>query len=231
MVDVQQALLQIADEIRGEASYLNNFAANHHAKERAHHLMELAAQVVALASDKPIEIAREGFVDGSWQHFSPVIAVEAVVLNPQGEMLLIQRSDSKRWALPGGIAEIGSTFPEAVLRELWEEAGLRGRVKRLLGVFDGRLWQTESPWHLVYLIYQIECHDFVASPGIEAVGTAFFSRGRLPDDLHPGHDVRIQKCFELLQGQDTHFDPADSFDSDLPMHQRPADASDNKELD
>lgn len=225
MTDKQQALLQIADDIRGEASYLNNFAHNVHAIERAHHLMELAAQVVALASDKPIEVAREGFTDGSWQHFSPVIAVEAVVLNEQSELLLIQRSDSRRWALPGGIAEIGPTFSEAVLRELWEESGLRGQVKRLLGVFDGRLWQTESTWHLVYLIYQIECRDFSASPGSETVGTGFFRRDQLPNELHPGHEVRIQKCFQLLDGTEAHFDLADSFDADMPMFQRPTDDS------
>ena len=166
MTSLQQALYQIADEMRGVASYLNYFAHNIHALEHAHHLMELATRLAALAADKPLEVVREGFLDGSWQHFSPVIAVEAVVINAQGEMLLIQRSDSQMWALPGGVAEIGPTFSEAVLRELWEEAGLRGRVKRLLGVFDGRLWQTESPWHLVYLIYQIECQDYAPRPGV-----------------------------------------------------------------
>ncbi len=221
MTSLQQELFQIADEIRGVASYLNYFADNIHTTEHAHHLMELAGRLAGVASNKPTEAIREGFVDGSWQHFSPVIGVEAVVLNPQGEMLLIQRSDSKRWALPGGVAEIGPTFSETILRELWEEAGLRGRIKRLLGVFDGRLWQTESSWHIVYLIYQIECREFLATPGIEAVGAGFFGRDRLPTQLHPGHEVRITKCFELLNSE-TYFDLADSFQSDLPMLQRPA---------
>ncbi|MCB9452930.1 MAG: NUDIX domain-containing protein [Anaerolineaceae bacterium] len=219
-MSLRQELFQIADEIRGVASYLNYFAKNIHSREHAHHLMELAGRLAGLASDKPLEAVREGFVDGSWQHFSPVIAVEAVVLNPQGEMLLIQRSDSQRWALPGGVAEIGPTFSEAVLRELWEEAGLRGQIKRLLGVFDGRLWQTDSAWQLVYLIYQIECREFRATPGVETIGAGFFGRDTLPTQLHPGHEVRITKCFELLNDE-TYFDPADSFQSDLPMLQRP----------
>ncbi|MBZ0300064.1 MAG: NUDIX domain-containing protein [Anaerolineae bacterium] len=219
MNEMARTLYAIVDGLRGIASNLNAFARNIYEVERAHQIMELAARLAALADARPENMVREELVGGSWQHFSPVIGVEAFVLNDRQEVLLIQRRDSAQWALPGGIAEIGQTFSQAVLRELYEEAGLRGRVTRLLGILDGSLWQTESVWHLVYLMYQVECRDLSPKVGIEALDAGFFAGDHLPD-MHPGHEVRVNKCFELLD-QPAYFDPADSFDSDMPTHQRP----------
>jgi ADP-ribose pyrophosphatase YjhB (NUDIX family) len=73
-----------------------------------------------------------------WIHVSPAIGVNTLVRNPAGEVLLLKRQDNGLWSLPRGVGEIGETPAEAALRELWEEAGLRGEVIRLLGVFDGQ---------------------------------------------------------------------------------------------
>lgn len=221
--EIPKTLYAIVDELRSIASNLNAFARNIYEVERAHQIMELAARLAAVADARPAEIVRSELVGGSWQHFSPVIGVEAFVLNAQQDVLLIQRRDTARWALPGGIAEIGQTFSEAVLRELWEEAGLRGKIIQFLGVLDGDLWQTESVWHLVYLMYRIECRQLAPKPGVEALDAGFFAREHLPE-MHPGHEVRVNKCFELLD-QPAYFDPADSFDIDMPTHQRPEEES------
>jgi ADP-ribose pyrophosphatase YjhB (NUDIX family) len=47
-----------------------------------------------------------------------------VVLDPGGRILLMRRSDTGRWGLPGGGAEPGSSFAQTALRELEEETGL-----------------------------------------------------------------------------------------------------------
>jgi 8-oxo-dGTP pyrophosphatase MutT (NUDIX family) len=151
-------------------------------------------------------------------HVSPAIGVEAAVFNPQRELLLVQRRDNGNWCLPGGVAEIGQTFAEAALRELWEEAGMRGTVKRLLSVMDSRLWNSRSKVHYVALVFQIECPDLTPKPGFESVDARFFTQHTLPSALHPGHDMRVPKCFELLDAE-TYFDPAESLTGDLPMHQ------------
>ncbi len=220
MNELQQALYLIADEMRGMASLSNHFADNVYHVERAHRMMELAAQVAALADDQPPDTVKTIFEQEPWLHFSPVIGVEAAVFNPQGEILLIQRRDNAHWAIPGGVAEIGHTLAESALRELWEEAGLRGRVERLLAVFDGRLWGSRAKVHLVHPVFLVTCDDLTPHPGIEAIDAGFFARDHLPPRLHPGHDRRIPRVFEALD-RPAFFDPADSRAAAMPMEQRP----------
>jgi ADP-ribose pyrophosphatase YjhB (NUDIX family) len=220
---MKQALYLIADEIRGMASLSNYFAANVYEVERAHRLMELAAKVAALVDEGTPEAVGAVFDAEPWRRFSPAVGVDAVVLNGSGEILLVQRKDNEHWAMPGGIAEIGETPAEAVLRELWEEAGLRGQVLRLLALFDGRQWGSRSKVHILHLVFLVECQDIVPVPGLEMLDARFFAADRLPQAMHRGHDVRVPKCLQLLHSGTTFFDPASSEHIDMPMYQRPTD--------
>lgn len=221
MTDLKQALYLIADEMRGMATLGDRFAHNVYEVERAHRMMELAAKVAALAEDKPVEAVRAVFEQEPWERFSPAIGVEAAVFNRQGEILLIQRRDNAHWAMPGGIAEIGRTLTESALLELWEEAGLRGRVEWLLGVFDGRRWGSRSKVHLVILVYEIVCEELIPTPGLETLDARFFARDRLPSPLHPGHNLRIPEVF-ARRDRAAFFDPAHSVGIELPVFQRVA---------
>ena len=223
MDDVKQALYLIADELRGMASVGNYFATNVYEVERAHRLMELAAKVAALVDEATPEGVRTRFDAEPWLRFSPAVGVEAVVLNGRGEILLVQRNDNAHWAMPGGIAEIGETPAEAVLRELWEETGLRGRVRRLVALFDGRYWGSRSKVHILNLVFLVECRELSPVPGIEMLDAHFFAGDQLPQPLHPGHDVRVPTCLQLVERGTTYFDPAASDDTDMPMDQRPTD--------
>lgn len=210
------------------ATLSKHFADNVYEVERAHRLMDLAAKVAALADEQPLEMVQEVFEAEPWSRVSPAIGVEAAVFNSNQEILLIQRRDNGRWALPGGIAEIGQTLAEAVLRELWEEAGLRGSVVRLLAVFDGRLWGSRSKVHLIHLVFMVHCRELSPVRGIEALDIRFFGRDALPSDMHYGHESRVIKCFEVLEGK-TFFDPADSHELNMPTHQRPSSPLDGKD--
>lgn len=221
MSDMRQELYLIADEMRGMASTSQRFAGNVYELERAHRIMGLAAKIVTLADDGSPDDVRAIFEAEPWLRFSPAIGVEAAVFDASGAILLVQRKDSELWVLPGGVAEIGETPAESALRELWEEAGLRGTVIQLLGVSDGRFWGTRAKVHLLLPVFLVECSDPQPIPGIEMLDTRFFVSGQLPL-LHPGHDLRVPKVIELARGTTTFFDSASSNDIDLPMHQRPA---------
>ena len=50
-----------------------------------------------------------------------------LVVNKDGYILLGQRTDDKRWSTPGGHVEEGEDYSSAALRELKEEAGIKGK--------------------------------------------------------------------------------------------------------
>jgi ADP-ribose pyrophosphatase YjhB (NUDIX family) len=221
--DLKQALYTIADEMRGMASVKHYFSSDPYDIERAENMMALAAKIAALVDDEhtPDEI-KDIFFEQPWMRISPAVGVDAFVQNDAGEVLLIQRADNNLWALPGGLCEIGQTTAEAALKELYEEAGLRGEVVRLLGVFDNRIWGTRSKVHLNNIAYQVRCQSLDAKVGTECIDYAFFAEDALPfDRMHPGHDTRVPVCFEMLRTGAVAFDAASSHETTYSDHQRP----------
>ncbi len=87
---------------------------------------------------------------------NPSLAVDAVVI--KGEKVLLVRRKNEPYkgmlALPGGFVEYGEKTEEAVLRELKEETGMKGRIKRLVGVFSDP--KRDPRGHVVSIAYLVE---------------------------------------------------------------------------
>src|SRR5690606_9838319 len=67
----------------------------------------------------------------------PVVGVCAAARTRNGEWLLVRRTDSGRWALPGGTLEWGETLRTGLVRELREEAGVVDvELGELVGVYS-----------------------------------------------------------------------------------------------
>jgi ADP-ribose pyrophosphatase YjhB (NUDIX family) len=67
---------------------------------------------------------------------SIVVAVAAAVRDAEGRLLLIERTDTGRWALPGGAQDIGESVTEAAVREVLEETGVEVEVTGLSGIYS-----------------------------------------------------------------------------------------------
>lgn len=66
---------------------------------------------------------------------SLVPAVSAVVVNPEGKVILHRRVDNDLWALPGGGMELGESVADTVVREVREETGLEVQPDYVIGVY------------------------------------------------------------------------------------------------
>jgi len=201
-------LYQIADELRGIASLGLNFATNRYEVENYRRVLALSARLIAaLEQRSPAEIVPQ-FQD-NLQHISPLAGAEAAVVR-EGRLLFIRRGDDGLWALPGGLVEVGETLAEAARRELQEETGLCGRVSQLLGIFDSRLWHSQTKAQLYHAIFLVESDDNSPAPGPEALEAAFFGEDELPG-LSPGHHLRVPFVFRLLRGEvpAPYFDPVE----------------------
>ncbi len=67
---------------------------------------------------------------------SIVVAVTAFILDDDGRLLMIRRTDNDLYAIPGGAQEIGETVSAAAVRETQEETGIDIEVTGLIGIYS-----------------------------------------------------------------------------------------------
>lgn len=88
------------------------------------------------------------------------VGCSAAIFDERGRILLTRRADNGQWCLPGGGMESGESAAEACEREVFEETGLRVRVKRLVGVYSHAdqlvVYPDGNKAHIVALHFEAE---------------------------------------------------------------------------
>src|SRR4051812_8581365 len=124
------------------------------------------------------------------------LGVRAVVIDPQGRVLLVKHSYVSGWHLPGGGVETGETVITALNRELLEEAGVTAlEAPALHGVFfNGRASRRDHV--AVFVIRAFRQEGGPRNPR-EIVDFSFFAPDALPPDTTRGTRARLD---EVLKG-------------------------------
>ena len=115
--------------------------------------------------------------------------VTAVVLDGAGRVLLGQRSDTGRWALPSGIPEPGEQLGEACAREVAEETGITAVLDRLLRVETTPVmsYPNGDRCQFVDHVFVGRAVSGTAHVGDdESLAVGWFSPDALPPDLREG---------------------------------------------
>jgi ADP-ribose pyrophosphatase YjhB (NUDIX family) len=63
------------------------------------------------------------------------VSVAAIIVNSDGQALMIRRRDNAKWEPPGGVLELGESIIDGLRREVREETGLDIEPDRLTGVY------------------------------------------------------------------------------------------------
>ncbi|HIP15736.1 MAG TPA: NUDIX hydrolase [Methanothermococcus okinawensis] len=87
---------------------------------------------------------------------SPSLTVDGI-LEVGGKILLVKRKNppfKDFWAFPGGFVNYGERTEEAVVREVFEESGIKTKVKDLLGVYSDP--NRDPRGHTVSVVYVLE---------------------------------------------------------------------------
>jgi 8-oxo-dGTP pyrophosphatase MutT (NUDIX family) len=66
---------------------------------------------------------------------SVVPSANVAVVNEDGALLMIHRTDNDNWALPGGAMDLGESLVTAAVREVKEETGIDCEIVGLVGIY------------------------------------------------------------------------------------------------
>lgn len=129
-----------------------------------------------------------------------MIGVAGVVINAQGEVLLQRRSDNGEWALPGGALDPGEEPAEAVVREVWEETGVRVQPERVVAIHGGADFFVRYPnGDQAYIIsITFACRPLSGEPRVnddESLEVRYFAPDQLPPLLERTR-MRIQLALQ-----------------------------------
>ncbi|MDB4877921.1 MAG: putative NUDIX-like hydrolase [Gemmatimonadetes bacterium] len=72
-------------------------------------------------------------------------SVAGIVRAGDDRILLVQSRDDHRWTTPGGSIELDDTPANAVVREVWEEAGLLVRPMQVVAIYGGPNFVVHYP--------------------------------------------------------------------------------------
>ncbi len=122
----------------------------------------------------------------------PLILAGAAVLviNQQGHLLMMRRTDIPCWGIPGGGMEPGESLEETAARETLEETGLRVGSLKLLDVFSGPELIFQYPngdivcnVSAVYVTHDTEGEIILDRE--EHIEWQYFPLEQLPEDICP----------------------------------------------
>jgi len=130
-----------------------------------------------------------------WINYENPLPSVAVVIRKGDKILLVKRGvepGKGRWALPSGFIEIEETPQKACLRELKEETGLKGKIKRLIGVYSQR---TKIYKNVLIISYEV-IPEGKPKPGSDTKEVKFFSLKNLPPIPFSSHRKTIRDIKE-----------------------------------
>jgi len=199
MITTQQIAMW-ADRLRDIAAQGLHWSNSRYDVDRYRAIQTVAMTMLAAATDEPVE-ALEPLRATVFSHVTPFAVGDAAVIDDEGRILLVQRADNGKWALPGGALEVGETPAQGVVREALEETGVACQAVALVGVFDSRLCGTPSRHQLYQFVFL--CRPLAdqppgpASHAHEVLGARWFAEDALPADIDidPGHVTRIPVAF------------------------------------
>ncbi|MCK0196635.1 NUDIX domain-containing protein [Ancylobacter sp. 6x-1] len=134
-----------------------------------------------------------------WQRLfkGVTLGVRAVVLRPDGAVLLVRHTYVAGWQFPGGGVEAGETVREALARELEEETAVEPLGEpRLHGIFFNSFLSRRD--HVVVFVVERYRMGLLRLPNREIADARFFPLDQLPADTTPGTRRRLHEIGQSL---------------------------------
>ena len=176
--------------------------------ERFQRVREISAEMISLKTDLPLEKVKDLFCNGEGYQ-TPKVDTRGAIFKDE-KILLVQESDG-RWTMPGGWCDFNLSPAENTVKEVFEEAGLKISVDKLVAVHDRNKRNAENYIFGVAKFFFL-CKNLGGEfqKNIETVESKYFSENEIPDNLAEEKCTaeQIKLCFKAHRSEfwETQFD-------------------------
>jgi ADP-ribose pyrophosphatase YjhB (NUDIX family) len=147
--------------------------------ERYNSVRNIAVEIMQANTGVEPTLIRD-FFEREQGYATPKVDVRGAVFR-DGTLLFVKEPEEGLWSLPGGWADVGESPSEAVVREVFEEAGYATRAAKLLAVYDRNKHAHPAIAHHAYKLF-IRCELLGPEPTGKAEAEArFFDEDAIPD--------------------------------------------------
>lgn len=175
------------------------YGKNEYDLERYEELRDIAAQMIAINTDIPVEIVKMHFCNEDGYQ-TPKVDTRAVIFQ-DGKILLVHEKNGT-WALPGGWCDVDQSIASNIEKETKEEAGLEVKADQVIAVQD---WRKHNKCNLPYGVVKIfvQCNVIGGNfqENIETTESKYFTKEELPENLAVEKVTKeqIRMCFEAYE--------------------------------
>ena len=165
-------------------------------RERYEELRKIAAEMVCLKTDIPMEKVQDLFCNESGYQTPKIDTRAAVFVN--GKILLVHENNGT-WSLPGGCCDVDQSVASNTEKKVRKETGLIVKAERLIAVQDWRKHNVRNYAYgvvKIFVLCEYESGEFLDN--IETIETGFFDRDSIPENLAVEKTTRdqIMMCFD-----------------------------------
>ena len=143
--------LELLDELRAIARTGLHYSDDPFDRERYERLLDIASREYAARTSLDAGTIRARF-EAEIGYQTAKVGANAAIFDTDDRILLVRRVDDDKWGLVAGWVDANESPEQTVVRELAEEAGVQGRVERLVGV-RFRPANAEHPHGTVSVVY------------------------------------------------------------------------------
>jgi len=170
-----------AHELGGMAKTGLLHAHDSYDQDRCERMLSIAEQLAALTMADAFTPERPYLADPGI--VTPKVGCSVAAFDDDGRAVLIQRADNKRWALPGGYAEVGSTPSANGLREFREETGFDATIERLVGVYDNKQFASVTNYQFYICLFRARVTGGAATVSAESIDVRLVDPSDPPEDM------------------------------------------------
>ena len=123
----------------------------------------------------------------------PITGITLIPVLPDGRIVLVQRRDTEKWGLPGGMVDWGEDIPNTAHRELKEETGLElVKIRRLVGVYSAP--DRDPRLHSISVLVEVEAKgNLEVKDRLEIIQAKAYLPEELPSgNLSHDHDRQLK---------------------------------------